>query len=144
VSSAKTVYEIRRTNLRKLIADTSAANVSKQLGYTNASFLSQMAGPNPSRQVSEKQARQIEEKLGLRPGWLDTDSHVATNMSQTLDEGLLTNCIRAVQMYIEDTGKAPKADVVAEVVSLVYEHSKALEGRFDEGFVRRLVNLAVR
>lgn len=44
-----------------------------KLGYTNASFLSQMAGPNPIRNFTEETAREYEKKLGLPAGSLDVE-----------------------------------------------------------------------
>jgi hypothetical protein len=68
------VYETRRENLRLLIGSRAdgVKQLAQELGYSGQSFLSQMAGPNPVRNVSETTARAIEQKLGLPAGWLDT------------------------------------------------------------------------
>lgn len=81
--SAIDLRQIRRENLRHLIKIRGGANaLAKALGYANASFLSQMAGPNPMREVTEKTARQIEESLGIAPGVLDTvDPDISYPMS---------------------------------------------------------------
>jgi hypothetical protein len=41
------IKEIRRSNLRALIAKTTAVKLAAQLGYRQSSYLSEMAGPNP-------------------------------------------------------------------------------------------------
>lgn len=67
-----TEYTYRRENLRRLIEQWDGpSNLANKLGYTNASFLVQMAGPNPIRDVSERTARKIEGKLDLPRGYLD-------------------------------------------------------------------------
>lgn len=63
--------EIRKANIRRLAARTSLTDISKKLGYKQPSFLSQMSGPNPGRQITEKTARNYERKLGLAVGSLD-------------------------------------------------------------------------
>lgn len=64
--------ENRRENLRRLIEEADGPkNLAEKLGYANPSFLVQMTGPNPTREVTEKTARKYEEKLGLPEGSLD-------------------------------------------------------------------------
>jgi hypothetical protein len=64
--------ENRRENLRRLIKDADGPkNFAAKLGYANPSFLVQMAGPHPSRVVTDKTARRFEAKLGLPDGALD-------------------------------------------------------------------------
>lgn len=68
------ITDIRRDNLRRLIDDNDGPSaVAIRLGYVNSSFMAQLAGPNPIRNVTEKTARKYEEKLGLPPGWFDTE-----------------------------------------------------------------------
>lgn len=46
---ARDITEIRRTNIRSLIADRGGlTKLSKEMGCRNPSFLSQMTGPAPS------------------------------------------------------------------------------------------------
>jgi hypothetical protein len=67
-----TTHDFRRANLRKLAESFgSLADLAKRLGYTNSSFIVQMIGPNPIRQVSEETARKFETALDLLPGSLD-------------------------------------------------------------------------
>lgn len=68
------ITDIRRDNLRRLIADNDVPSaVATKLGYVNSSFMAQLAGPNPIRNVTEKTARSYEAKLGLPTGWFDTE-----------------------------------------------------------------------
>lgn len=67
-----TTHDYRRANLRKLIDSFGGPGpLAQKLGYSNSSFLVQMAGPSPIRQVSEGTARRFESVLGLDPGSLD-------------------------------------------------------------------------
>lgn len=76
----------RLTNLRRLIAEHGGpAELARELGYSNASFLVQMAGPNPIRAVTEKTARAFERKLGLPEGWLDASAPVAAPVEVNVD-----------------------------------------------------------
>lgn len=66
------ITDVRRQNLRKLIEHYGGSTaLSQRLGYATPSFLVQQAGPNPTREVTERTARKFEEKLGLPPGALD-------------------------------------------------------------------------
>jgi hypothetical protein len=79
-----TVSDFRRENLRKLIDNNGGPlAVATKLGYANSSFLVQMAGPSPIRDVSEKTARAFEEKLGLEPMSLDKEVDVSAVESPT-------------------------------------------------------------
>jgi hypothetical protein len=67
------VFEARRANLRTLAEKHEGiGKLAEKLGYANSSFLSQLIGPNPTRDVTEKNARKIEAALGLPALWMDT------------------------------------------------------------------------
>ncbi len=134
----KSVYVTRRENLRSLMAQWGGpTSMAKKLGHTNGSYIAQLAGPNPSREVSEKVARDMEAKLGLPIGWLDQEH--AGNGRQVDDE-TLSACVRAVAAAIRDAGLKPDPDAYANLVGLVYEHTK-LTGRVDEPFIQKLIGL---
>jgi len=134
----KSVYQTRRENLRKLMHEWGGpTSLSKKLGHSNGSYVAQLAGPNPSREVSEKVAREMEGKLGLPIGWLDQEH--AGNGRQ-VDEETLSACVRAVAAAIRDAGLKPDPDAYANLVGLVYEHTK-LTGRVDEPFIQKLIGL---
>ena len=61
----------RRSNLRRLANTYGWTELAKRLGYRQPSFLVQMAGPNPTRPVTENSARRFEVDLGLPTGSLD-------------------------------------------------------------------------
>jgi len=103
--------EIRVENLRRLIRDSGGPSaLAKRLGYSNASFLVQMAGPSPIRQVTEKTARNIESKLGLEPGALDSGI-------QRPDVALTVDVIRLVGRVLEEEGVALPPVRFAELVA---------------------------
>jgi epoxyqueuosine reductase QueG len=72
-SQENPVFAARRSNIRVLVKQNeTVAKLGARLGYSNGTFISQLTGEPPRRQVSEKVARNIETKLGLAQGWLDT------------------------------------------------------------------------
>jgi hypothetical protein len=87
--------DIRRENGRAAIEKAGGTTkVSKKMGYSNASFLTQQFGPNPTRSPSEGTMRKLEEVIGLDEGSLDVDpSSVKTNAVST---DLISNVIRTV------------------------------------------------
>lgn len=134
----QSVYELRRHNLRSLIQSWGGpTSLSKKLGHANGSYLAQLAGPSPSRDVSERVAREIEGKLGLPSGWLDQE-HAGNG--RPVDDSALSECVRAVAAAIRDAGLRPDPDAYATVVSLTYEHAK-LTGRVDENYIAKLMGL---
>ena len=68
-----TIYEIRRDNLRLVVSERVATSVAKACGYNGPSYISQMAGKNPTRPITEDNARKFEQGLGLSPYWLDIE-----------------------------------------------------------------------
>jgi hypothetical protein len=69
----RNVSDVRRTNIRALVDERGGlSKLSRALGYKNPSFLSQMTSvAGPTREVTERTARRIEEALGLPTGYLD-------------------------------------------------------------------------
>lgn len=135
----KSVYDTRRENLRKLAHEWGGpTSLAKKLGHTNGSYLAQLAGPHPSREVSEKVAREIEGKLALPSGWLDADHNGGT--PRQLDDETLGACVRAVAAAVRDAKVQPSPDTYADLVALAYEHTK-LRGQVEESFVNKIVRL---
>lgn len=134
----RTIYDTRRDNLRSLIGQWGGpTSLSKKLGHANGSYLAQLAGPRPSRDVSEKVAREIEAKLKLPLGWLDQD-HPAG--AQQLDDEALNDVVRAVATVLRDAGLRPDPETYATLVQLTYDRAK-LTGRLDEQFILKLTTL---
>lgn len=134
----KSVYETRRENLRKLMHEWGGpTSLAKKLGHSNGSYIAQLVGPNPSREISEKVAREMEGKLGLPVGWLDQEHD---GRGRQIDDQTLAECVRAVAAAIRDAGLRPDPDTYATLVGLAYEHTK-LTGRVEEPYIQRLVRL---
>lgn len=139
----KTVYEIRRANLRQLMTNWGGpTSLSARLGHSNGSYIAQLAGPRPSRDISEKVARGIEETLGLAPGWMDEANQSTISKAPALDAGLLADAMTAVATVASGVGKKLAPEAMAEVVGLVYEHAQSQGGAQDEQFIKRLLRLA--
>ena len=131
----KSVYETRRQNLRALMGEWGGpTSLAKKLGHSNGSYLAQLIGPNPSRDISEKVAREIESKLNLPSNWLDGEHGSA----RQVDNDLLVACVRAVSAAAASKNLTP--DTMAEIVGMVYEQAK-LTGRIDETFINRLLRI---
>lgn len=136
-----TIYDTRRQNLRALIREWHGpTSLSRKLGHSSGSYIAQLAGPRPSRDVSEKVAREIEGKLGLPIGWMDRE-HADAGVA--LDERALSDAVRIVTACLRDAGLRPDAEHTAMLVTLAYDQSR-LTGALDEVWVRRLVNLMER
>jgi hypothetical protein len=135
----QSVYETRRVNLRTLIGQWGGpTSLSRKLGHSNGSYLAQLAGPRPSREISEKVARELETKLGLPVGWMDQD-HPASG--QQLNDQALTEVVKAVATVLRDAGLRPDPETYGTLVQLAYDRAK-LTGRIDEQFIIKLTTLA--
>lgn len=131
------VYRTRRENLRRLAVEWGGpTSLAKKLGHSNGSYLAQLIGPNPSREVSEKTARDIEQRLGLPLGWCDTEH---SGQSQP-DDTQLAECVRAVASCLRDKNLRPNPEVYSQLVALVYDRLR-LTGRVDEPYIKKLVGL---
>lgn len=69
--SLKPVYDTRRANLRALAALHNGPKALGKLLKVSAAYMNALAGPNPSRNITEQTARKFEQRLKLAPGWLD-------------------------------------------------------------------------
>ena len=75
----KSVYDTRRANLRSIMIEWAGpTSPAKKLSHSNGSYLAQLIGPHPSRDLSEKVAREIETKLNLPVNWLDREHAQST------------------------------------------------------------------
>lgn len=138
--------ETRRQALRQAVEKVGGVSkASKLLGYTNPSFLSQMIGPNPTREITEKTARKFEEKLQLSRGALDgTPSAGApiaplTTGDSTAD--LVAEVIRLVGNVCNSEGVQPPVDKFSEVVALAYIDAVRNGGAPRETHARQLARL---
>jgi hypothetical protein len=132
--STSDIYAVRRRNLRQVIVQyEGATNLARRLGYTSPSFLSQLVGPRHNRQITEKVARHVEDRLSLPLGWLDKP-HRETGTPLTEDQ--ISEVVEFVGQVVQDMKAAPSPRQFAELVALVHE-----KGGMDERFTRRLVTL---
>jgi hypothetical protein len=133
-------YENRRENLRRLVEQWGGPKpLSNKLGYRTASFIVQMAGPHPTREVSERTARTIEQVLDLPRGWLDTTPGNSP-VGQTVDMTLVSDSIRAVAQGAEEIGLRLTPARMADLVTLVYTDAETA-GAVRAEFVSRVLNL---
>jgi hypothetical protein len=136
------VTEIRRDRLRELMRVRGGPGaLAKKLGYSSGSYLSQVAGPTPTREISERVARAMEKLLGLPEGYLDREVDPAPSMPAVdVQAPLVASIVQCVLSVIEDSKQRPSADKIAEVVALAYEQAAA-SGKVDREFVQRLLRL---
>jgi hypothetical protein len=121
------IMEVRRDNLRKIIPQWGGAvALAIKLGHAGAAFVTQMAGPNPTREISEKQARKIESRLDLPRGWLDMNHNVEdSNIVIGLDENRLEISIMEVIKACRDRGVVLSPEKLAKVVRMIYTSDKS-------------------
>lgn len=136
-----TVLDNRRENLRRLIEQWHGPGpLAAKLGYSNASFIVQMAGPNPTREVTEKTARKIELALNLPRLWLD-EPPANNGTSPTVDTKLLTEVVKVVGHTAADLGISLSHDKLADLVALVYEDTQEHRGVIRSDFINRVLSL---
>lgn len=132
------IYEVRRENLRSLMGQWGGpTSLSRKLGHANGSYLAQLAGPRPSREISEKVAREVEAQLGLPAGWMDQPHRGGDS---GLNDEVLAQCVAAVATCLRDTGLRPDPETYGTLVQLVYERFKAT-GVVDEPYILKLLKL---
>lgn len=135
-------FQNRRDVLRKLLEQWDGpAALSRKLGYKNSSFLIQMAGPNPTREITEKTARAIEKKLDLPVGFMDGEPAAASEQPR-VDMATVTECVRLVGQTCEDVGVRLPPAKFADVVALVYSDCLETGQAPRATFVRKLLQLA--
>jgi len=132
------VFDLRRDNLRKLMRQWGGpTSLATKLGHSNGSYMAQLAGPHPTRDVSEKVAREIERKLHLADGWMD---HSHKSPPGEPDTDTLIEVVALVHDVLDAEGVKAQKPKVAELTALVYE--RAMEGGpIDSAYLRRLVRL---
>lgn len=155
------VYEARRANIRALKEARGADVIAHTLGMRQSSFLSQVAGINPSISISESKAREWERKLGLEAGSLDKPffgkasrpvvGRVAPPVQQTaapelynskgeLDD-LTRHIIREVA-DLTDTGYLLlDNEKIAKMQMMVVDHASSHGGRPSVSFIADILKL---
>ena len=67
------IQENRVWNFRQIINSVHGTNEAARIMDKKNSYITQIAGPNPVRNIGNKMAAQIEVAFGLAPGALDLD-----------------------------------------------------------------------
>lgn len=133
------IHDIRRDNVRRLMRQYgSPAVLSEKLGYANSSYLAHIAGPNPSKNIGERAARDMEEKLGLPDNWLDT-KHMTPTETEQLVEIVTRVAVTAQQCKVN----LPPTKLT-ELAILAHEHAKHNGGHLEQDYLTRLVMLLKR
>lgn len=138
------VGEIRRENLRNLMAKHTAVSLASMLGYRQSSFLSQMAGPNPTREVSEKTVRGFEKTLGLVVGAMDIPIDELVEKPPISSEKLielLINATRVVGRVCEAEAVNVSIGKLADIVILTFEDAIEHGGVLREDRIKQMVGL---
>jgi len=134
----RSVFDVRRANLRKLMEQWGGpTSLSMKLGHSNGSYLAQLAGPHPSREVSEKVAREIERKLGLDAGWMDKTQKTA---SPQVDTSALIEVVALVRDLLDSNTVKISKEKFTDLVNLVYERTQET-GQQQSEYARRLIKL---
>lgn len=146
--------ENRRDNLRRLQDEYGGPKtLAEKLGYANSSFLVQMTGPNPTREVTEKTARKIEEKLGLEENSLDwpardkrsASRHTVHEPSATYarphgDTAPTVEIIRALGSIMERDRISVSPTKLADIVAFALQSNMSR----DEETLRNLLSLMAK
>lgn len=140
------IEEIRRANLRRLMEKETATAISKRLGYRFPSYLSQLAGPNPTREITEKTARRFEKDLGLSEGALDKAPNAAPPAAPTAQvspdlTALIGDVIRLVGSVCAQEEVDLPTPKLADVVALAFADTMDHGGKPREAHVRQVVRL---
>lgn len=149
------INEIRIANVRKLIEARGGHRAFAEFVGIPSSYLSQMVGDardpdNPLRRrnvVSERKARQIEEKCGLdkysldQPLEEDEDARVEVAPAKAVDETLISRAIRATMEVIEAEGVQLKPTKIGDIADIVYAEAQ-LTGTIRNDFIKKLLKLA--
>ena len=166
------ISDYRRENLRRFTdANGGPTAVAKRLGYSNSSYLVQMIGPNPMRPVSERTARNVEEKFNLPEGTLDrpapsiplqaaqrpanplpvieppapaaaTAPDVAASPGAPISTRQIMDLVQFVGRVCESQGVALSTPKFADILAIAIADAETHGGQPREDTVKTLVRLA--
>lgn len=133
------VAKIRRDNMRRLIQEHGGPKaLAERIGIAN-SFVVQMAGPNPTREVSERTARKVEDTLDLPGGWMDTPAEAVE--IAPLNVSLVSEVIRLVGQQCEEAGVKLSPAKFADLTTLVYTTAADAGGVPRPDYIKKLIQL---
>lgn len=137
--------ETRRANARKAMEKFGGVSkVSRAMGYSNPSYLTQIFGPNPTRSPTEKTMRRMEEAMGLRDGELDEAPGSAlprVGTASPLDAATLSRALTLVGQIVREEAAQVSPDRFATLVTMAYEDSIERGGEMREARIRQVVQL---
>ncbi len=136
----RTLDDARRNNGRRLIQQHGASKISDLLGHASPSTLSQIFGPNPTRQPTEKFVRRMEQVLNLEPGSMDKSTE--TKPAQpVVSADTVAAVIRLVGELAESEDVLLSPRRFADVAALAYTDSVEHGGIPREAHIRQVVRL---
>lgn len=151
-SASEIVNLYRRENLRALIKEHGANRLARKIGYSNASYLSQMAGPAPIRNITESTARKIEEALDLQPFSLDSKAEISELKSwkeiafkdeciedAEISVGAAIACIDTLFEALSNHQKTAEQSKIATMLKLILK--EAAQGGDIEKMANELISL---
>lgn len=146
------ITELRRSKLRHLMKLHGTGKLANMLGYSQPSFISQMAGPNPTRELTEKTARRFEQQLNLAPGFFDEpfpmveEDDVPAPPAPAAqpapgDTALVAEVIRLVGSISAGEAVTLPPMKFADVVALAYVDAAEHGGKPREDHIKQIVRL---
>jgi hypothetical protein len=135
-----TLDDARRDNGRRLIQQHGASKIADLLGHASASTLSQIFGPNPTRQPTEKFVRRMEQVLDLEAGSMDK-SDVVKQPVPAIGADTVAAVIRLVGQLAESEEVLLSPRRFADVAALAYTDSLEHGGIPREAHIRQVVRL---
>lgn len=142
--SAGDLSAIRRDNLRLLKERHGGQKLAEMLDLKQSSFISQMAGPNPSRDVTEKTVRTLEKELGLEVGALDRplgSAAEAPPMSAEQNIAMVSAAIRSIGNICVDEKVNLPTNKLTDIIALAIVDAMEHGGNLREDHIRQVVRL---
>jgi hypothetical protein len=138
------ISDVRRDNLRALKARHGGLKLANLLGLAQSSFISQMAGPRPTREVTEKTVRTLERELNLELGSLDQPmGSVYQAPPATAEENIamISATIRAIGNICTDESVDLPTSKLTDIISLAIVDAMEHGGKVREDHIRQVVRL---
>ncbi len=135
---------IRRDNLRLLKDRYGGRKLAQMLGLEQSSFISQMAGPNPSRDVTEKTVRTLEKELSLEVGALDRplgSPQEDKPVSAEQNIAMVSAAIRAIGNICVDEKVDLPTNKLTDIIALAITDAMEHGGTLREDHIRQVVRL---
>lgn len=129
----------RRENLRRIVQEHGGPSATaKLLGHSNGTYLPQLIGPRPIRDISERVARSIEIKLQLPAGSLDLPirSSFSGGASDLLKQALLMLLDELEPFSLDNTSDQQFANLCAATLAQFREN-----GQVSHAYIQRIVRL---